>query len=93
VSMGFTAAMRTRRSVLTLRMVLATELVAAAQALELRAPLRPGAATAALLGSLRESIPHLDDDRVLAGDLALAVEWLRQRCWRTALPGVTDVLE
>jgi histidine ammonia-lyase len=93
VSMGFTAAMRTRRSVLTLRMVLATELVAAAQALELRAPLRPGPATAALLGSLRESIPHLDDDRVLAGDLALAVEWLRQRCWRTALPGVTDVLE
>ncbi|HSP64766.1 MAG TPA: histidine ammonia-lyase, partial [Candidatus Deferrimicrobium sp.] len=34
VSMGFTAAMRTRRSVATLRQVLAVELLAAAQALE-----------------------------------------------------------
>jgi histidine ammonia-lyase len=92
VSMGFTAALRTRRSVETLRMVLAAELVAAGQALELRAPLRPGPATAAVVRSLRQSIAHLDDDRVLAGDLSEAVEWLRQRRWRDALPGVTDVL-
>jgi histidine ammonia-lyase len=92
VSMGFTAAMRTRRSVLTLRMVMAAELVAAAQALDLRAPLRPGPATAAVVRSLRECIAHLEDDRVLAGDLSDAVEWLRERRWRGALPGVTDEL-
>jgi histidine ammonia-lyase len=92
VSMGFTAAMRTRRSVASLRRVLAAELVAAAQALELRAPLRAGPATAAIVRSLRQRIAHLDDDRVLAGDLDEAVEWLRRGGWREALPGVTDAL-
>jgi histidine ammonia-lyase len=92
VSMGFTAAVRTRRSVATLRMVLAAELVAAAQALELRAPLRPGPATGAVVRSLRASIPHLDDDRVLAGDLESATEWLRLRSWRDAVAGVGNAL-
>jgi histidine ammonia-lyase len=92
VSMGFTAAMRTRRSVAGLRMVLATELVAAAQALELRAPLRPGPATGAVVGSLRQRVAHLDDDRVLAGDLEEAVEWLRRSEWRAALSGVAAQL-
>src|SRR5450631_4152742 len=92
VSMGFTAAMRTRRSVSGLRMVLATELVAAAQALELRAPLRPGPATGAVVGSLRKRVAHLDDDRVLAGDLEEAVEWLRRSEWRAALSGVAAQL-
>jgi histidine ammonia-lyase len=92
VSMGFTAAMRTRRSVATLRRVLAAELIAAAQALELRAPLRPGPATSAVVASLRERVPHLDDDRVLADDLDAAVEWLRARSWRDALRGIADEL-
>ncbi|MBJ7593635.1 MAG: histidine ammonia-lyase [Candidatus Dormibacteraeota bacterium] len=92
VSMGFTAAMRTRRSVTTLRRVLAAELLAAAQALELRAPLRPGSATGAVIASLRARVAHLDDDRVLAGDLEQAEEWLREQRWRGVLPGVTDSL-
>jgi histidine ammonia-lyase len=92
VSMGFTAALRTRRSVDSLRRVLAAELVAAAQALELRAPLRPGPATAAILASVRTRIAHLDDDRVLAGDLAEAEEWLRTRRWRDVLAGVIEPL-
>ncbi len=93
VSMGFTAAMRTRRSVASLRMVLACELVAAAQALELRAPLRPGPATTAIVASLRERVAHLDDDRVMAGDLEAAVDWLRRGSWRDALCGVADALQ
>ncbi|MDQ6847246.1 MAG: histidine ammonia-lyase [Candidatus Dormibacteraeota bacterium] len=92
VSMGFTAATRTRRSVATLRRVLAAELVAAAQALELRAPLRPGPATGAVIASLRERVAHLDDDRVLAGDLEQAGEWLREQRWGGVHPGVTDSL-
>ena len=88
VSMGFIAALRTRRSVATLRRVLAAELVAAAQALELRSPLHPGPATAAAVRSLREVVPTLGDDRVLAGDLAEAEGWLLGRSWESALDGV-----
>jgi histidine ammonia-lyase len=92
VSMGFTAALRTRGSVAMLRMVLAAELVAAAQALELRAPLRPGPATGAVLRSIRQAVPHLDEDRVLAGDLEASTEWLRALRWRDALAGLADEL-
>jgi histidine ammonia-lyase len=80
VSMGFNAAMRTRRSIADLRRVLAVEAVGAAQALELRAPLRPGPGTAALLGSLRRRVAHLDEDRVLAPDLAAAETWIGEEC-------------
>jgi histidine ammonia-lyase len=65
--------------------VLAVEAVCAAQALELRAPLRPGPATGALLASLRLRVPSLERDRVLAGDLQAACEWLASDEWRAAL--------
>ena len=91
VSMGFTAAVRTRRSVEGLRRVLAAELLAAVQALELRAPLRPGPATSAVLGSVRERVPHLDDDRMLADDLAGCEEWLRGASWQGALQDVAVI--
>ena len=45
VSMGYEAALRTRRSVGLLRSVLAIELLGASQAIEMRHPLRPAAAT------------------------------------------------
>jgi histidine ammonia-lyase len=91
VSMGFTAALRTRRSVATLRRVLAAELIANVQALELRMPLRPGPATAAVLRSLRQRVPHLDDDRMLADDLAAADAWLQECAWRDALSGIAVI--
>ena len=82
VSLGWNAALRTRRSVAGLRRVLAVEAVCAAQALELRAPLRPGAATGALLASLRRHVPALGDDRLLSPDLEAAETWLRGGAWR-----------
>jgi histidine ammonia-lyase len=85
VSMGWTAALRTRRSVAELRRVLAVEAVAAVQALEQRAPLRPGAATGALASSLRAHVAPLAEDRVLAADLAAADGWLASDEWRDAL--------
>ena len=85
VSMGWTAALRTRRCVDDLRRVLAVETVAAAQALELRRPQRPGPGTAALLASLRRRVPRLEADRPLAGDLAAAEGWLAEGGWRTAV--------
>jgi histidine ammonia-lyase len=84
VSMGWTAALRTRRCAGDLRRVLAVEAVAAAQALELRRPQRPGPATAALVASLRERVPRLEADRPLFGDLAAAEEWLARGGWRAA---------
>ena len=57
----------------------------------LRGPLRPGPATGAVLVSLRERVPHLDDDRLLADDLAAAETWLRECRWRDALSGIAVI--
>jgi histidine ammonia-lyase len=83
--MGWVAAKRTRRSVQTLRHVLAVEMTVAAQALELRAPLQPGRATGALLQSLRSEIAHLDVDRYLGADLARAATWLQTMQWKDSV--------
>jgi histidine ammonia-lyase len=92
VSMGFAAALRSRRSLEMLRQVVAVEMVCAAQALELRAPLSPGPATGALVTSLRGRVAHLDADRPLAPDLEAAVEWLRSGDWRQAVESVAGGL-
>lgn len=92
VSMSFEAAQRTRRSVPLLRGVLAIEMLCAAQALELRAPLRPAAATGALVDAIRHRCEPLRDDRVLAGDLASVDGWLLDEGWRDALSSVVEPL-
>jgi histidine ammonia-lyase len=93
VSMGYEAALRTRRSVEALRQVLAVELLCAAQALELRAPLRPARATSALLAALRERVPPLQADRMLAGDLETTEHWLRGDAWREAVQSTVGALQ
>jgi len=91
-SMGFAAALRSRRSLELVRQVVAVEIVCACQAVELRAPLHPGPATAALLASLRQRVAHLDADRPLAPDLEAADEWLGSGAWRAAVEAVTGAL-
>ena len=56
VSMGWSAARKLRRSVDALTRVLAIELLTAARALDLRAPLRPGPATGAVVAALRTEV-------------------------------------
>ncbi len=56
VSMGWAAARKLRRSVDGLARVLAIELLTAARALDLRAPLSPAPATAAVVAGLRETV-------------------------------------
>lgn len=85
VSMGFEAALRTHESVQHLRTVLAIEMICAAQALELRRPLRPAPATRALLESLRSRVEFLAADRMLAGDVEAATHWLNDESWSEAL--------
>ena len=69
VSMGMTSARRAAAALANLQRVLAIELLVASQALELRRPLTPAAATGAVLAAVRKASPALDDDRPLAAEI------------------------
>jgi histidine ammonia-lyase len=77
VSMGWSAARKLRRSVDALTRVLAIELLTAARALDLRAPLRPGPATGAVVAALRSHVPGPGPDRYLAPEIEAAVAFVR----------------
>jgi histidine ammonia-lyase len=70
VSMGWGAARKLRASVANLGRIVAVEVVCAARALDLRAPLRPAPGTAAALAAVRERIPGPGPDRWVAPELA-----------------------
>ncbi len=73
VSMGWAAARKLRRAIANLARILAVELVCAARAIELRAPLKPAAGTAAALAALRAAgVPGAGPDRWLSPELAAA---------------------
>ena len=78
VSMGWGAARKLRRVVTNLARILAVELVTAAQAIDFREP-EPAPATAAVMTALREVVPSLVEDRVLAPDLAAATDLVMAR--------------
>lgn len=73
VSMGWSAARKLRRSIDGLRRVLAIEVLTAARALDLRAPLTPSPATAAVTAALRRTVPGFRPDRWLTPDIEAAV--------------------
>jgi histidine ammonia-lyase len=77
VSMGWSAARKLRRSVDALTRVLAIELLTAARALDLRAPLQPGPATGAVVAALRRHVSGPDHDRFLAPEIEAAVTLVR----------------
>jgi histidine ammonia-lyase len=73
VSMGWGAARKVRAAVDKLRRILAVEAACAARALELRAPLEPGAGTDAALVAIRSAgVPGPGPDRHLAPELEAA---------------------
>ena len=74
VSMGMTAARHAREIMTNAETVVALEALAAAQGVELRAPLSPSPATAAALAAVREVVPFLPADRPLKPDVDAAVE-------------------
>jgi histidine ammonia-lyase len=76
VSLGWSAARKLRRSIDALRRVLAIEVLTAARALDLRAPLRPGPATGAVVAALRERVPGPGPDRELAPEIEAAVQFV-----------------
>ena len=77
VSMGMTSARHARGIVANAEVVVAIEVMAAAQGLDLRAPLRPAGGTGAARDAIREAIPFLDADRELGPDIDAATELVR----------------
>ena len=78
VSMGMTAARHAREVVTNAETVLALEALAAAQALDLRAPLEPGPATRAVHQVIRAAVPFFDADREFGPDISAAVALVRE---------------
>jgi histidine ammonia-lyase len=74
VSMGMTAARHARECVSNAEFVVAAEVLAAAQGIDLRGPLTPGEGTAAAHRAVREHVAFLTEDRALKADLDAGVE-------------------
>ena len=73
VSMGWSAGLKLRRAIDGLARVLAVEVLSAARALDLRAPLQPAEATRAVRAALRVHVPGPGPDRYLTPDIEAAV--------------------
>ncbi|HEV8437138.1 MAG TPA: histidine ammonia-lyase [Methylomirabilota bacterium] len=91
-SMGAGAALKARAVTRNLRQVLAIELLLAAQALDLRAPLQPGAGSRAAQAAVRSAVPRLDEDRYLHADLATALALVEQGAVETAVEAAVGPL-
>ena len=76
VSMGMGAALKLRTVVENVRRVLAIELVAAAQGIDLLRPLRSSERLEAVHRMVRERITFREDDREMGVDLELGIELL-----------------
>jgi histidine ammonia-lyase len=97
VSMGWSAARKLRRAVDGLTRVLAIELLTAARALDLRSPLAPGAATAAVTAGLRgddggPAVAGPGPDRFLSPEIEAAVGYVASGAAVRAAEAVTGPL-
>ena len=77
VSMGWHAARKLRTAVDNLTAIIAIEMMTAARAIELRAPLEPAPRTARVIAELRESVPGPGPDRFLSPEIAATVTYLK----------------
>jgi histidine ammonia-lyase len=92
VSMGWHAARKLRRGVDALAHVLGIEVLSAARALDLRAPLTPAPASAAVVATLREQVAGPGPDRILAPEIEAATALVRTGSVRAAAESVTGPL-
>jgi histidine ammonia-lyase len=92
VSMGATAASKCARVVANVRLGLAIEMLVAAQGLDGRAPLRPGRGVAAAHAAIRELVPPLTTDRVLAPDIRAVAECIVDGRIRRAVESAVGTL-
>jgi histidine ammonia-lyase len=92
VSMGWSAARKLRTAIDGLTRVLAIEVLTAARGIEMRAPLRPAPATAAVIAAVRDRVAGLGPDRHLAPEIEAVVELARDTTLVTAAEAVTGPL-
>src|SRR4030095_8901027 len=78
VSMGVTSALKLRSIVDLAESLLAIELLAAAEGLEHRRPLKGGRGAERAFAAVRKIAPRLTNDRALSGDIARVAEAIRQ---------------
>ncbi len=78
VSMGMTAALKLRSIVELAENLLAIELLAAAEALEHRRPLKAGVGVERAFAAVRKIAPSLTQDRSFSGDIAHVAEAIRR---------------
>ena len=76
VSMGWSAARKLRTAIANLTHIIAIELVTAARAIELRAPLTPSPTSATIIAALRKSVPGAGPDRYLSPELMAATKFV-----------------
>ena len=78
VSMGMTAALKLRTIVDNAENVLAVELLAAAEGLDFRRPLKAGVGVEHAHATLRALVRRRDEDRVLSPDIARVAAAIRR---------------
>jgi histidine ammonia-lyase len=94
VSMGWNAARKLRRSVDGLARVIAVEVLTAARALDLRAPLTPSPATGAVVDLLRKSgIEGPGPDRHLSPEIEAALDLVQSGAVLAAAASVIGELQ
>ncbi len=71
VPMAMGAAWKLRRIIRNVQNILAIELMCSAQGLDFRAPLKPGKKLVPAHVHVRKLVTHLDQDRVLSGDIGI----------------------
>ncbi|QKJ21272.1 histidine ammonia-lyase [Microbacterium hominis] len=92
VSMGWAAARKLRRAIDGLTRVLAIEAMTAARALDLRAPLAPAPATAAVVARIRTRVAGPGPDRFLSPEIEAVVEEVAAGGLRDAAESAIDTL-
>lgn len=76
VSMGPIAARKAREIATNVRRILAIEVLAATQGLDLLAPLQPAPALAAILSEIRRMVPSMETDRSLHKEIEEVAKWI-----------------
>jgi histidine ammonia-lyase len=83
-SMGSISALKLARVLENARNVVAIEALCAAQALDFKAPLKPGKGSQAGHSAIRATVPRLEKDRILSDDVAALAQALHKGALREA---------
>ena len=87
--MGANGATKLLRVAENLEKILAIELFTAIQALEFRRPLRSSAVLEDVVKSFRETVPFINDDKVMYSEIQKSINFLRNFNWQRLLENQT----